>query len=127
MTTERGLTFAGTPAVVHQVTPGRGDHLALGVHDNGAAQVRIDLGVPAALCAPRPPAPISTASSTSPWPSPTPIPPLPRGGSALLVPHGRPPRRGRGPRPDRPRSPACSPPWPPPARTPSPWWRGATG
>ncbi|MBT2880973.1 condensation domain-containing protein, partial [Streptomyces sp. McG6] len=52
MTTERGLSFAGTPAVVHQVTPGRGDHLALGVHDNGAAQVRIDLGVPAALCTP---------------------------------------------------------------------------
>ncbi|WP_107436703.1 non-ribosomal peptide synthetase [Streptomyces sampsonii] len=52
MTTERGLSFAGTPAVVHQVTPGRGDHLALGVHDNGAAQVRIDLGVPASLCTP---------------------------------------------------------------------------
>ncbi|MEU3217556.1 amino acid adenylation domain-containing protein [Streptomyces sp. NPDC006971] len=50
MTMRRDLDFAGTPATVHMVTQGRGDHLALGVYDNGAPEVRVDIDVPEARC-----------------------------------------------------------------------------
>ncbi|MFG7944647.1 amino acid adenylation domain-containing protein, partial [Streptomyces cacaoi] len=50
MTLDAGLDFAGAPATVHELSPGRREELAVGVYHNGEPGLRVDLDVAASRC-----------------------------------------------------------------------------